>query len=90
MVKCRFESPFGTIESAQEYMRLLADAALEAIHDVETEISGDTAPGPSRKEEALRVVLYSLNKLDRHIQVSRRMLNDLRSLRRLIGQERAE
>jgi hypothetical protein len=90
MVNCRFENPFGTIESAQEYMTLLADAVLEAKHDVEVEIGADAAPRSSRQVDALRVVLYSLNKLDHHVQVSRRMLNDLRSLRRLMWQERAE
>lgn len=88
MANCRFENPFGTIESAQEYMRLLADAVFEAKRDVEAAICEEAAPVSPRQVEALRVVLYSLDKLDHHIQVSRRMLKDLRSLRRLLLQER--
>ena len=90
MLNYKFESPFGTIESAQEYMRLLADAVLEAKHDLEAAIGADTAPRSSRQVEAPRVALFSLNKLDHHIQVSLRVLNDLRSLRRLMWRERAE
>lgn len=45
-------------------------------------------PHPSRHADALRTALYNLHKLDQHIRISRRMLNDLRTLRRLIGQER--
>jgi len=36
----------------------------------------------------LRVVDYNLEKLQRHLSVSGRTLNDLRSLRRLIHEER--
>ncbi len=90
MVNYSFENPFGTIESAQEYMRLLADAVLEAKHDLEAEIGADTAPRSRRREEALRVVLFNVNKLDHNIQVSLRVLNDLRSLHRLMWRERTE
>ena len=71
-------------------MRLLADAVLEAKHDLEAEIGADRVPSTLRQAEALRVVLFNLNKLDHHIQASLRVLNDLRSLRRLMWRERAE
>ena len=90
MVNYNFEGPFRTIESAQEYMRLLADAVLGAKQDLETEIGASTAPSSLRQAEALRVALFNVNKLDHHIQVSLRVLNDLRSLRRLMWRERAE
>jgi len=85
-----FERPFGTIENAQEYMRMLADAVLEAKCDLETQTGQETIPSSSREIEALRVALFSLNKLDHHIRVSLRVLNDLRSLRRLMLQERTK
>ena len=88
MVNYNFEGPFRTIESAQEYMRLLAEAVLGAKKDLETEIAS-TVPNSSRQAEALRVALFNVNKLDHHIQVSLRVLNDLRSLRRLMWRERA-
>lgn len=90
MSNCTFENPFGTIESAQEYMRLLADAVLEARQDVESQIGTNVARVPSRQVDALQIVLYNLTKLDSHIQVSRRVLNDLRTLRRLMRQPRPE
>ena len=82
------ENPFGTIESAQEYMRLLSDALREAKEDLEADVNADAPPKPSRQVEALRVALFSLNKLDRHLQIVLRGLNDLRSLRRLMWHER--
>lgn len=45
-------------------------------------------PHSSRHVDALRIALYNLHKLDQHICMSRRVLNDLRTLRPLIGQER--
>jgi len=40
--------------------------------------------------QALRLVLYKLEKLEQHIRASRRLLNDLRTLRRLLLDERAD
>jgi len=90
MVNYNLEGSFRTIESAQGYMRLLADAVLAAKHDLEAEIGADMAPSSLRQAEAMRVALFNVNKLDHHIQVSLRVLNDLRSLRRLMWRERAE
>lgn len=87
MANPKADFPFCTIESAQEYMALLADTIVEASNDIEGQITA-TAHS-SRHTDALRIALYNLHKLDRHIRVSRRALNDLRTLRRLIGQERA-
>ena len=39
--------------------------------------------------EALKLALYTLNKLEFHMQRSSRALNDLRTLRRLLFEERA-
>lgn len=90
MANYKPENPFVTIESAQEYIRLLADAVVEAKKDLEADIDADTADTPPRHLEALRVALFSLNKLDRHVQVVLRGLNDLRSLRRLMWREREQ
>jgi len=84
------ERPFGTIENAQEYMRLLADAVLEAKRDLEAQTGQETTPNPSREIQALRVALFTVNKLDHHIRVILRVLNDLRTLRRLMLQERTQ
>lgn len=87
MANYNVENPFGTIESAQEYMRLLADALLEAKQDLESDIGTDTNLRSSRHLEALRVALFTLNKLDHNVQKVLRGLNDLRSLHRLMWRE---
>lgn len=86
----KYESgaPFESIENAQEYLRLLDEVILEAREAVEADVRGKAHSGPPRRVEALRLVLYSLEKLAHHIKCSRRILNDLRTLRRLIQQER--
>jgi hypothetical protein len=38
--------------------------------------------------QALQLVSFNLHKLEKHIRKSRRILNDLRILRRLLHQER--
>lgn len=85
-----FETPFDNIESAQEYLALLTQALEEATANAEADILGQTNSHTARRRDALRLVLYKLEKLERHIKVSRRLLNDLRTLRRLLLDERAE
>lgn len=79
------ETPFENIEGAQEFMELLEEAVEEARKDVESEIGRWQ---PERRMQALQLVSYNLAKLSVHVTTSRRILNDLRSLRRLLLQER--
>ena len=82
------ETPFDSLESAHEYIGLL----LETIAEARTELAADGAAAeanPDRRLEALRLVQYKLEKLDAHLQSSSRLLNDLRTLRRLLLEERA-
>jgi uncharacterized membrane-anchored protein YhcB (DUF1043 family) len=83
------ERRFDNIESAHQYVRLLA----QQIHDVEDEIEKDIAEaagsGFARRVDALQLVSHKLKQLKHHLAASSRVLNDLRSLRRLlVGQER--
>src|SRR5664279_3798345 len=82
------ETPFDSIEGSHEYVALLADALNEARRDVEAEIAAAERDGAERRKEALLLVSYNLAKLNLHITSSRRILNDLRSLRRLLLAER--
>ena len=82
------ETPFDNVESAHEYVRLL----LETIADAKAELAADIAASADKRDrrlEALRVIHYKLEKLDGHLRSSSRLLNDLRSLRRLLLEERA-
>jgi len=82
------ETPFDSLESAHEYVGLL----METIADARKELAADVAAAekrPDRRLEALRIVQYKLEKLESHFQASSRLLNDLRTLRRLLLEERA-
>jgi len=81
-------TPFDTIESAQEYIDLLLEAIEETRRDVGTEIRLSAGPNGERRAEALQLVALNLNKLSSHVTKSRRILNDLRTLRRLFFEER--
>jgi hypothetical protein len=82
------ETPFDNIEGSHEYVALLAQAVEEAKLDVEAEIALGVADSAARRVEALQLVAYNLAKLSSHITSSRRILNDLRTLRRLLLDER--
>lgn len=82
------ETPFDNIEGSHEYVAMLADALEEARRDVESEITAADRDGAERRKEALLLVSYNLAKLNLHITTSRRILNDLRTLRRLLLAER--
>ena len=82
------ETPFDNIEAAQEYMTLLAQAVEESIAAIKEESAAAASEKASRREEALRLVAFKLTKLYGHVEESRRILNDLRTLRRLLLAER--
>src|SRR6202167_5715408 len=82
-------SPFDSIESAHEFVALLAETVREAKKDVEADIQRESNGDSPRHLDALRTALYSMEKLEQHMNKSRRILNDLRSLRRLLFEERA-
>lgn len=83
-------NPFESIESAQEYIQYLAEAILEAKDSVVTDIAANSTPELRRRQEALKLALYKLERLEQHSKSSRRLLNDLRTLRRLLLEERLE
>lgn len=82
------ETPFDSIEGSHEYVALLAEALDEARREVEADIAAAEKEGADRRKQALLLVSYNLEKLNIHIVASRRILNDLRSLRRLLLDER--
>ncbi len=82
------ETPFDNIESALEYVNHLLEATREAKDQIETEILRAANPQLARRKQALQLVNYKLDKLSSHVAVSRRILNDLRTLRRLLLEER--
>jgi hypothetical protein len=82
------ETPFDDIEGSHEYVAMLAEALNEARRDVEAEVLAAEHDGADRRKEALLLVSYNLAKLSLHITSSRRILNDLRTLRRLLLAER--
>jgi hypothetical protein len=84
----RGESPFDNIEGAHEYVGLLAEAIAEAEAAIREDIEEAQGQDAARRAEALRIVAFKLDKLRAHIGSSHRILNDLRTLRRLLLQER--
>lgn len=84
------ETPFDNLEGSHEYVALLAESLDEARRDVEADIAIAEREGADRRKEALLLVSYNLAKLHLHITSSRRILNDLRTLRRLLMGERTK
>jgi hypothetical protein len=83
-------TPFDTIESAQEFLALLREAVDDAKRNAEADILLEADSNSTRRVDALRLVLYKLDKLEHHLKASGRLLNDLRTLRRLLLDERTE
>jgi hypothetical protein len=84
------ETPFDSVENAQEYVRLLVEALAEGRHDIEADIAAAQERKQDRRLEALRLVQHKLEKLEQHLKSSGRLLNDLRTLRRLLLEERSQ
>jgi phospholipid N-methyltransferase len=82
------DTPFDSIEGSHEYVALLAETVEEARREVEGEVAEAERVGESRRKQALLLVAYNLSRLDLHLKTSRRILNDLRTLKRLLMAER--
>jgi hypothetical protein len=84
------QTPFDSVENAQQYVRLLLDAIIEAKQEIDADLAAAAKARLGRRLEALQLVQFKLDKLERHLQNSSRLLNDLRTLRRLLMDERTE
>ena len=82
------ETPFDNIESAQQYVELLREAIEESKRDVDADIARAESNRLERQVRALQLVSNGLMKLSQQMTTSLRILNDLRTLRRLLLQER--
>ena len=89
-MKAPLQTPFDTVENAHQYVRLLVEAIAEAKSEIAADLGAAAQAQPERRVEALRLVQFKLDKLEQHLQNSSRLLNDLRTLRRLLFDERPE
>jgi hypothetical protein len=87
-MKYQPQSPFDSIESAHEFMSLFAAAIADTRHEIDADVERELIAGRPRRLEAVRLAQYNLEKLELHVSKSRRILNDLRNLRRLLFEER--
>jgi hypothetical protein len=83
----RMEKPFSSIESAIDFMQVLAETILEARSELYREHQLAVNGGLERRARGTALALYKLKTLNCHVHQSRRALNDLRMLRRLILNE---
>lgn len=83
-------APFETIESAQEFLALLAQVVSESRDAVAADVQMQAQTASPKHIQALDLIVYKLDKLSSHLKQTRRILNDLRMLRRLLHQEKAE
>jgi hypothetical protein len=78
------QTPFDSVESAQHFVALLAEAIAEARAEIKVDTAAATAASAARQVEALHLVEHKLSQLAAHVHASRRILNDLKMLRRLL------
>jgi len=84
------QTPFDSVENAQQYIRLLVETIAEAKTEIAADMSSTAEAKLQRRLEALQIVQFKLDKLEHHLKTSSRLLNDLRTLRRLLLEERLE
>ncbi len=84
----RPETPFDNIESAEQFVKLLIEAIEQSKRDVDADIARSDGSRSGRSKKALQLISSNLAKLSDHMANSCRILNHLRTLRRLLLQER--
>ena len=82
------ETKFGSIEGAAEYLGLLLESVNEARGDLEAEKQLAVEAVAERRLQAIQLATYKLAQLRTHLTTSHRLLNDLRTIRRLLFAER--
>jgi hypothetical protein len=82
------EQPFDSIESAREFMNVLAETILSEMKDLARDQRLAVNGGEERRARALELAAFKLKVLSCHVYKSRRALNDLRMIRRLLLNER--
>lgn len=82
------EQPFDSIESAYDFMNVLAETVLSSIQDLHRDYQLAISEGQVRRARAIELALFKARTLNCYVHKSRRTLNDLRTIRRLILNER--
>jgi hypothetical protein len=77
-------NPFDSIESAHEFVRLLAAEVDNVREGVRHDIAEAGEGGSGRQLDALQLVDFKLGQLAHHLTTSSRLLNDLTMLRRVL------
>jgi hypothetical protein len=80
--------PFDSLESAHDYLSLLREALEEAQASILDDAEVAQKHGATRRLDALRLVDHKLDRLRQNLLASLVLLNDLRTLRRLLLAER--
>ena len=80
--------PFDTLESAYEFVGLLREAVDDAYASILDETARAQEEKAHRRLDALRLVDHKLNSLRQNVLASLILLNDLRTLQRLLLGER--
>jgi len=88
MYSDEIELPFDSIESAQDFMHVLAETVLDAMKDLNREHQMAVRDGLERRAKAIELAQFKAKMLSCYVHKSRIALNDLRMLRRLILNER--
>jgi len=83
------EDAFDTIESAHDFVLLLAETIAEAKRTLELDVQRESTSGVPRRLDTLRLAQCNVAKLEIHVNRTSRILNDLRTLRRLLFEERS-
>ena len=85
----QLQTPFESIEGAQEYLRLLAEEVTSVLKEIESDRTEAARLGRGRRLDALHLACYKLQRLGYHVDAGKRILNDLRMLRRLFERDLA-
>lgn len=83
------ERPLESIESAYDYLDILAKTTLEVLCELKSDRDIAQRDGELRRAQAIDLAIFKLKMFLSYVCKSRRMLNDLRTLRRLILNERS-
>ena len=80
------ERPFGSMENTQQFLSLLSARLDEITGEVREELAVCRCDDPNQRAQTWQLVLYTLRKLSSHISDSRKLMNDLTTMKAFLDQ----
>ena len=81
---------FGTIEGTQQFLSLLSHKIDEVLAEAQLQLASSTVLKARQRVQTWQLILYTMQKLSTHIANSRKLMEDLNTMKSLLEEKALE